>query len=151
MVLSHKPTSCKNTSEIDARNLNGIKAITQSEVSIPQIPDIQIIPSIPLAESSSFPLSVQAMNDRLKDMPTGLLPQLPLSFDRPSAEYGPTEFGNLVGNFSVHKDNFGREVLTLGENFSMEPQMVLLGMGIAVLAAAAYFKRNEITKFIKRW
>jgi hypothetical protein len=103
-------------------------------------------------ESSSIPLSVQAVNDRLKDIPTSFLPQLEFGTGTMgSPEYGPTELSNLTGGiFNAHKDNYGRDVLSYGSDFAMEPNMILLGMGMAALAAAAFFKRNEIAKYLKR-
>jgi len=138
-------------SEIDAKNrdTNRLKAI--AETGIKPIAHIEAIPTMDWAQSSSIPLSVQAVNDRLKDIPTGYLPMLDVpSGVLGSPEYGPTEMPYLTGPFSAHKDNYGRDVLSFGESFSMEPNMILLGMGLAALAAAAFFKRNEIAKYLKR-
>jgi len=138
--------------EIDAHNRDTSRAKAIAETGIVEIHHLDVIPSPNWMESNSVPLSVQAVNDRLKDIPTGILPQLNFaSGTMGSAEYSPTEISNLTsGLLNAHKDNFGRDVLSFGDNFSMEPNMLLLGAGLAALAAVAFLKRDEITKIIKR-
>jgi len=136
--------------EIDARNRDTNRAKAIAETGIVEVAHLDIIPSPNWMESTSIPLSVQAVNDRLKDIPTGWLPQLEFASGLGRAEYGPTELGALTGVFNSHKDNYGRDMFSIGDSFSMEPSMLLLGAGLAALAAAVFFKRNEITKLIKR-
>jgi hypothetical protein len=138
--------------EIDARNRDTNKLLAIAQTGIKQVTHLDIVPSASWVESTSIPLSVQAVNDRLKDLPMGYLPQLDFgSGTMGSPEYGPTELSSLTGGlFASHRDNFGRDVVSFGSDFSMESNMILLGMGLAALAAAAFFKRNEIAKLIKR-
>lgn len=136
--------------EIDAQNREIARIKVAAENIIPQVTHLDLIAPTPdFAESSSIPLAVQAASDRLKEIPTGNLPQ----FDFPSGtlgspEYGPTELSYLASSF--HKDNFGRDVFTVG-GFSAETNMILLGAGVAALvAAAAYTQRDKLAKIIKR-
>lgn len=138
--------------EIDNRNRDTNRLLAIAQTGIKQVTHLDVVPSASWRESTSIPLSVQAVNDRLKDMPSSWLPQLDFgSGTMGSPEYGPTELSSLTGGlFAAHRDNFGREVVSFGSDFSMESNMILLGMGLAALAAAAFFKRNEIAKLIKR-
>ncbi|MBU1173456.1 MAG: hypothetical protein KKD44_28145 [Proteobacteria bacterium] len=138
--------------EIDSRNRDTNRARAIADTGIIQVTHLEAFPKADWLQSNSAPLSVQAVNDRLKDISAGSLPNL----DFPSGvigspEYGPTELNDLTGGlFAAHKDNFGRDVVSFGSDFSMEPGMILLGMGLAALAAAAFFKRDDIAQAIKK-
>jgi hypothetical protein len=137
--------------EIDVQGRELARIKVAAENLVPHVNYLDAVPpSQDFVQSNSVPLSVQAMNDRLKDIPTGNLPQ----FDFPSGtlgspEYGPTEMPYLANSF--HKDNFGRDVVSFAPNFSAETNMILLGAGVAaIIAAAAFYQRDTIAKYLKR-
>jgi hypothetical protein len=157
-IATQPLTRVATQEDIDRTSIDTVRSkVTAEEGPKPwYLPDIT--PPTQVQEILTSILSVNGIGDRTKD---GLLPSIDLSAipsqlsesvsQIPQLDSG--ELSKLVGAWTSHKDDYGRNVFTanaFGQSFDIEPIGILAGMGVALVAATAYIKRNEIMKLLQR-
>ena len=140
--------------EINAHGKRAAKAIADVVEGIKEVVHFDMAPTPTWGESNMIPLSVAAASDRLNELSMGLMPHLEVDAGARGTPFqGYGEVGKLTTMFGSHRDAFGREIFSadvFGQELSVEPQMVLLGAGLAAIAAALYIKKDAIAKAIKK-
>lgn len=140
--------------EINARGKQAAKAIADAVTGLKEVLHFEMAPTPTWGESNMIPLSVAAASDRLNELSMGIMPHLEVDAGARGTPFqGYGEVGKLTSVFGSHRDAFGREIFSadvFGQEFSVEPQMVLLGAGLATIAAALYLKKDAIVKAIKK-